>query len=92
MRKHAQIVTELLDDLPNGFTYVKGSSDFNETSLSKDKVRAGDFVIEIDAISMHDLVRMRKLLPRELYQSIKNRKSSRLIRNKKKIASQEMDH
>ena len=73
-------------------TYSNGdSAELFEGTLTKDRIRAGDFIIELDEITMSGLVRMRKLLPRDMYQSIKNRKSSRLIRTKKKLQTLEMD-
>ena len=39
----------------------------DDTYLGKNRVRAGDFLIDLEEISMCGLVRMRKLLPREAY-------------------------
>ena len=43
-------------------------------------VRAGDFLIDLDIISKQSLIKMRRLLPKQEYKMIKNRKCARLTR------------
>jgi len=53
-------------------------------SLNTNIVRAGDFEIDLDIISKASIINMRRLLPREDYKRIKNRKCSRLTRLSRK--------
>lgn len=43
-----------------------------------------DFTINIDKITKQQLISMRKFLPSEEYRLLKNRKSARLCRKKRK--------
>lgn len=67
----------------------------NECSLSDDsqpdKVRAGDFIVDIDKIQTADLIKMRKLLPRDVYKTVKNRKCARIFRQKNKEKRNKID-
>jgi hypothetical protein len=47
-------------------------------------VVVADFTINIDKISKQQLISMRKFLPSEEYRLLKNRKSARLCRKKRK--------
>ena len=91
------MIQDIMNDLPKGFNYTpKGqhAEHFIQTEnsdecigngqIADERIKAGDFVVELDEISMKDLKKMRKLIPRNAYISIKNRKSARLIRTKKK--------
>ena len=49
-----------------------------------DKVRAGDFIVDIEKVQTCDLIKMRKLLPRDVYRTVKNRKFARIFRQKNK--------
>ena len=49
-----------------------------------DKVRAGDFIVDVEKVETADLIKMRKLLPRDIYKTIKNRKCARIFRQKNK--------
>ena len=44
----------------------------------------GDFVFDVDLVSKASLISMRKFLPSEEYRLLKNRKSARLCRKKRK--------
>ena len=60
--------------------------DFKVIDIDKngDKVQIGDFIVNIDVISNEGLMTMRKLLPKDAYKVVKNRKSARLCRLRKK--------
>lgn len=84
---------EFLCNLPEGVTYNdpekqtnklsdKGLSIFNDND--GDIVVVADFTINIDKITKQQLISMRKFLPSEEYRLIKNRKSARLCRKKRK--------
>ena len=49
-----------------------------------DIVRVGDFMINIEKVSKAQIISMRKYLPPEEYRLLKNRKSARLCRRKRK--------
>ena len=49
-----------------------------------DIVRVGDFMINIEKVSKAQIISMRKFLPSEEYRLLKNRKSARLCRRKRK--------
>lgn len=84
---------EFLANLPEGVTYndpekqlnklsEKGLSIFNDND--GDVVVVADFTINIEKITKQQLISMRKFLPSEEYRLIKNRKSARLCRKKRK--------
>lgn len=84
---------EFLNNLPEGVTYNdpekqtnklsdKGLSIFNDND--GDIVVVADFTINIEKITKQQLISMRKFLPSEEYRLIKNRKSARLCRKKRK--------
>jgi hypothetical protein len=52
-------------------------------------VKIGHFLIHIKEISMEDMLKMRPLLPRLQYQYMKNRKGSRITRQRRKMAQSE---
>ena len=49
-----------------------------------DIVKVGDFIFNVDEVSKATLISMRKFLPSEEYRLLKNRKSARLCRKKRK--------
>ena len=55
----------------------------------EDIVKIGHFLIHIKDISMEDMLKMRQLLPRLQYQYMKNRKGSRITRQRRKKAQSE---
>lgn len=50
----------------------------------QDLVRIADFTINIDVVTKQQLISMRKFLPADEYRLLKNRKSARICRKKKK--------
>jgi len=83
--------------LPDGVTYhdpsnattqddiMRAISEFeNEEIKEGDVVQVGDFTINIEKITKQQLINMRKFLPSEEYRLLKNRKSARLCRRKRK--------
>ena len=91
-----RMTADFLKNLPDGVTYIeKGSSQDHEchdTLLDNmdddikegDIVRVGDFMINIEKVSKAQIISMRKFLPSEEYRLLKNRKSARLCRRKRK--------
>lgn len=55
-----------------------------------DWVQIGDFKINIDTVSKPQLILMRRYLPQDEYRLLKNRKSARLCRLKRKKERSEM--
>lgn len=55
-----------------------------------DIVQCGDFLIDIEAVTKSSLISIRKLLPAEQYRLIKNRKSARICRKKRKMERSNM--
>lgn len=55
-----------------------------DNGKDSDIVRVGNFVINIEMVSKLELINMRKYLPPEEYRLLKNRKSARLCRRKRK--------
>jgi len=52
--------------------------------FKSNRVKVGQFTIDIDLIKKEDLIKMRLLLPKIEYKLLKNRKSARLHRLRKK--------
>ena len=88
---------DFIKNLPEGITYhdPDSASQENETHRGTfaniddefkegDIVRVGDFTINIEIVSKAQLISMRKFLPSEQYRLLKNRKSARLCRRKRK--------
>ena len=85
---------DFVKNLPEGITYhdPEGESyenDKRDDFLTEDEkegdiVRVGDFTINIEIVSKAQLISMRKFLPSEQYRLLKNRKSARLCRRKRK--------
>ena len=95
--KFQSVFKEFFKKPPLGVKYDLKSKDESQNSCSSTEtvfennpnvVRAGDFIIDIDMISMDDLKKMRLLIPKKEYNSVKNRKSSRLNRMNQKIKNQ----
>ena len=47
-------------------------------------MKVGDFIFDVEQVSKADLISMRKFLPSDEYRLLKNRKSARLCRRKRK--------
>ena len=47
-------------------------------------VKVGDFIFNVELVTKSSLISMRKFLPSEEYRLLKNRKSARLCRAKRK--------
>jgi len=87
---------DFIKNLPEGITYhdpeadsydhAKQPDSFNMEDDFKegDIVRVGDFTINIEIVTKAQLISMRKFLPSEQYRLLKNRKSARLCRRKRK--------
>ena len=71
---------------PDGESYEDDRRDafLNEDEKEGDVVRVGDFTINIEVVTKAQLISMRKFLPSEQYRLLKNRKSARLCRRKRK--------
>ena len=93
----ARLTADFLRNLPAGVTYSPLSNEdkkkeeekakANEKNLGKnagDIVRVGDFIFDISIVEKSSLISMRKFLPSEEYRLLKNRKSARLCRLKRK--------
>jgi hypothetical protein len=86
----SRITADLLRNLPDGVTHHPESDDptTQKKKESKDKnvdiVKVGEFIFDIGVVSKASLISMRKFLPSEEYRLLKNRKSARLCRLKRK--------
>ena len=88
--------------MPDGVTYVdpkegeqRDPEDLIYENLEDDVkegdiVKVGDFLINIEKVSKAQIIGMRKFLPPEEYRLLKNRKSARLCRRKRKEERGEM--
>lgn len=86
--KRARITAEFVKNIPHGVTYSPGSGPLQTKATAKnagdDIVKVGDFIFNVDEVSKATLISMRKFLPSEEYRLLKNRKSARLCRKKRK--------
>lgn len=89
----ARVTADLLRNLPDGVTHVPESDETNSQKKQKEQsaqdknidiVRVGEFQFDIGIVSKTSLIAMRKYLPSEEYRLLKNRKSARLCRLKRK--------
>lgn len=60
------------------------SYEFDPDAKDSDIVRVGDFMINIEKVTKAAIISMRKFLPTDEYRLLKNRKSARLCRRKRK--------
>lgn len=86
--KKARITAEFVKNIPEGVTYSPGSGPLIAKATAKntgdDIVKVGDFIFDVELVSKATLISMRKFLPSEEYRLLKNRKSARLCRRKRK--------
>ena len=87
---------DFIKNLPEGITYHDPEADSYDNGKQPDTfnleddfkegdiVRVGDFTINIEIVTKAQLISMRKFLPSEQYRLLKNRKSARLCRRKRK--------
>ena len=95
----ARITADFVRKLPEGITYHEfdssgddepqqvsdlGGEDDDEAYKEGDIVRVGKFRINIEKVTKQQLIAMRKYLPATQYRLIKNRKTARLCRRKRK--------
>ena len=88
----ARISADFLKDLPEGVTHVPEKEEpaagakkrSKKEPKNPDIVKVGDFLFDIETVSKATLISMRKYLPPEEYRLLKNRKSARLCRLKRK--------
>ncbi len=86
----ARVTADFLRDLPDGVIHQPDGEDpaTQKKKESKDKnidiVKVGEFIFDIGVVSKASLISMRKYLPSEEYRLLKNRKSARLCRLKRK--------
>ena len=85
----ARITADLLNNLPEGVTYSPDGEDPTQGGQKKEGkyqniVKVGDFIFNIEVVSKPALISMRKFLPSEEYRLLKNRKSARICRLKRK--------
>ena len=71
--------------------FTVGSSCEVEQLGKSNNIRVENFTIDIDRIRKEDLLRMRILMPKAQYKLLKNRKSARLHRIRKKAHHKEMN-
>jgi hypothetical protein len=95
-KKKAQTEQMVLNNLPEGVTVdsdYRSQEEASEVlhdatecigSSDGDVVKVSGFKINIDVITNEGLIKMRKLLPQESYRLMKNRKSARICRQRKK--------
>jgi hypothetical protein len=95
-QKVIRITPEFIKNLPEGIEYhdpaTSRPEDLEETPMidmdtdikENDIVRVGDFSFNIEIVSKTQIIHMRKYLPPEQYRLLKNRKSARLCRRKRK--------
>lgn len=94
-----RITADTIRKLPEGITYHEsdssgeeeprqvsdlGAGDDDEEYKEGDIVRVGKFRINIEKVTKAQLISMRKYLPPAQYRLIKNRKTARLCRKKRK--------
>lgn len=86
--KKARITADFIKNIPEGVTYSPGTGPLIQKPTAKnagdDIVKVGDFVFDVEKVSKTTLISMRKFLPSEEYRLLKNRKSARLCRRKRK--------
>ena len=87
----ARITADFLKSLPEGVTYVPENQDAGapkkrgkKEPKNPDIVKVGEFLFNVEIVSKASLISMRKFLPSEEYRLLKNRKSARLCRLKRK--------
>ena len=95
----ARITADFIRKLPEGITYHEldssgdeeprqvsdlGTGEDDEDYKEGDIVRVGKFRINIEKVTKAQLISMRKYLPPAQYRLIKNRKTARLCRRKRK--------
>lgn len=72
------------DDEPKQVSELGNGIDDDEEYKEGDIVRVGKFRINIEKVTKAQLISMRKFLPPQQYRLIKNRKTARLCRRKRK--------
>ena len=72
------------DDEPKQVSEMGGAADEDEEYKEGDIVKVGKFRINIEKVTKAQLISMRKFLPPTQYRLIKNRKTARLCRRKRK--------
>ena len=83
------MTADFLNNLPEGVSY-NPAGEVGHKKMSKkdaknpDIVVVGDFIFDIEIVSKTALISLRKFLPSEEYRLLKNRKSARLCRLKRK--------
>ena len=92
--RQQRMVADFIKNLPESVQYLDPNLDqfdddnsdafLNEDEKEGDIVRVGNFTINIEAITKAQLISMRKFLPKEQYRLLKNRKSARLCRRRRK--------
>lgn len=101
-----RITADIIRKLPEGITYHESDSsgdeeprlvsdlgapgDDDEEYKEGDVVRVGKFRINIEKVTKAQLISMRKYLPPAQYRLIKNRKTARLCRRKRKVERGDM--
>ena len=85
----ARITADFIRNLPDGITHCPNGEVPMKKESSKDGkkpniVKVGDFIFDVEVVSKSSLIAMRKFLPSEEYRLLKNRKSARLCRRKRK--------
>ena len=73
--------------MPEGITHCpEGEKDptVGKDAKNSNVVKVGDFVFDVERVSKPALISMRKFLPSEEYRLLKNRKSARICRQRRK--------
>lgn len=100
------MTADIIRKLPEGITYHESDSsgdeeprlvsdlgaggDDDEEYKEGDVVRVGKFRINIEKVTKAQLISVRKFLPPAQYRLIKNRKTARLCRRKRKVERGDM--
>ncbi len=101
----ARVTSDFLRKLPEGITYHESCSsddeeprqvseidnDYEDEEFKEgDIIRLGKWRINIEKVTKQQLISMRKYLPATQYRLIKNRKTARLCRRKRKEERSDM--
>ena len=79
---------DFIKKLPHSIIYQQNQKHFGNIQLdipNEEWITIGDFSINIDTVTKSELIAMRRYLPHEEYRLLKNRKSARLCRIKRKV-------
>ena len=76
--------SDFLKKMPSSIVYMPVCKNPAQFHQSDDWVQIGDYSVNIEKVTKQELISMRRYLPQEEYRLLKNRKSARLCRIKRK--------